>query len=85
MKKILNKPENFVDEMVEGILYAYPDKIMSLNGDKRVILHLDEFYLSTHLFQNLMKMFWKERKLLRTRRLWKTLKSLQTRKPQRVL
>ena len=28
MKKILNKPENFVDEMVEGILYAYPDKIM---------------------------------------------------------
>ncbi|MGI0511859.1 dihydroxyacetone kinase subunit DhaK [Treponema denticola] len=39
MKKILNRPEEFVDEMVEGILYAYPDKIMPLNGDKRVILN----------------------------------------------
>ena len=27
MKKILNQPGNFVDEMVEGILLAHPDQL----------------------------------------------------------
>ncbi|MCD8037323.1 MAG: dihydroxyacetone kinase subunit DhaK [Clostridiales bacterium] len=38
MKKIINKPENFVDETVEGIILAYGDKVKLLNGDKRVLL-----------------------------------------------
>lgn len=38
MKKILNKPENFVDEMMEGIIAAYGDRVGLLNGDKRVLV-----------------------------------------------
>ena len=38
MKKIINNPENFVDETMEGIVLAYGDKVNFLNGDKRVLL-----------------------------------------------
>ena len=38
MKKIINNPENFVDETMEGIVLAYGDKVKLLNGDKRVLL-----------------------------------------------
>ncbi len=38
MRKIINKPENFVDETMEGIILAYGDKVKLLNGDKRVLL-----------------------------------------------
>jgi len=38
MKKVINNPENFVDEVVEGILAAYGDRLKLLNGDRRVIL-----------------------------------------------
>jgi len=38
MKKIINKPENFVDEVMEGIILAYGDKVKFLNGDKRILL-----------------------------------------------
>lgn len=38
MKKIINKPENFVDETMEGIIYAYGNKVKLLNGDKRILL-----------------------------------------------
>ena len=38
MKKIINNPENFVDETMEGIVLAYGDKVKFLNGDKRVLL-----------------------------------------------
>lgn len=38
MKKIINDPLKFVDETIEGILYAYGDKLRSLEGDKRVII-----------------------------------------------
>ena len=38
MRKIINKPENFVDETMEGIIAAYGDKVKLLNGDKRVLL-----------------------------------------------
>jgi dihydroxyacetone kinase-like protein len=38
MKKIINKPENFVDETVEGIIAAYGDKVKMLNGDYRILV-----------------------------------------------
>ena len=38
MRKIINKPENFVDETMNGIIAAYGDKVKLLNGDKRVLL-----------------------------------------------
>ena len=38
MKKIINKPENFVDEMMDGIIAAYGDRIKLLNGDRRILL-----------------------------------------------
>jgi dihydroxyacetone kinase-like protein len=38
MRKIINKPENFVDETVDGIIAAYGDRLKLLNGDRRIIL-----------------------------------------------
>ncbi len=38
MKKIINMPENFVNETMEGILAAYGDKVKSLDGDNRILL-----------------------------------------------
>lgn len=42
MKKILNEPENFVKETVEGIVAAYGDRVKLLNGDFRVLLNAHE-------------------------------------------
>ncbi|MDR1971582.1 MAG: dihydroxyacetone kinase subunit DhaK [Treponema sp.] len=38
MRKIINKPEDFVDETVDGIIAAYGDKLKLLNNDRRIIL-----------------------------------------------
>lgn len=38
MKKFINKPENFVDEMLEGILSAHSDRLTYVNNDKRCII-----------------------------------------------
>jgi dihydroxyacetone kinase-like protein len=38
MRKIINKPENFVDEMMDGIIAAYGDRVKLLNGDTRILL-----------------------------------------------
>jgi phosphoenolpyruvate---glycerone phosphotransferase subunit DhaK len=38
MKKFLNRPEKFVDEMLEGILAAHPDQLKSAAGDLRCIV-----------------------------------------------
>lgn len=38
MKKIINHPSNFVDEVMEGIVAAYGDRVKLLDGDRRVIL-----------------------------------------------
>ena len=38
MKKIINNPVNFADEVVEGIIAAYGDRLKLLDGDRRVIL-----------------------------------------------
>ena len=36
MKKIINNPDQFVDEMVEGILLAHPDQVRTPGDDRRV-------------------------------------------------
>ena len=41
MKKIINKPENFVDEMIEGILLAHPDKLKTPGEDRRILVRAD--------------------------------------------
>ena len=38
MKKILNSPETFVDDMTEGIALAYGDKVRFLDPERRVLL-----------------------------------------------
>ncbi len=38
MRKIINSPENFVDETMEGIIAAYGDCLKLYNGDKRILL-----------------------------------------------
>ncbi len=39
MKKLINKPDMFVDDVMEGILYAYGDRVHFLDGDKRILLN----------------------------------------------
>lgn len=38
MKKFMNKPEEFVDDMLQGILAAHPDKLDYAAGDLRCII-----------------------------------------------
>lgn len=38
MKKFLNNPVNFVDEMIEGIIAAHPDKLALAGNDQRCIV-----------------------------------------------
>ncbi len=38
MKKFINEPKNFVDEMLEGILAAHPDQLAFASGDRRCIV-----------------------------------------------
>jgi len=38
MRKIINTPEAFVEETMEGIIAAYGDQVKLLNGDHRVLL-----------------------------------------------
>jgi len=38
MKKFINEPKNFVDEMLEGILLAHPDQLAFAAGDRRCII-----------------------------------------------
>jgi dihydroxyacetone kinase-like protein len=38
MKKFLNRPEQFVDEMIEGILRAHPDQLASVDAALRCIV-----------------------------------------------
>ncbi len=39
MKKIMNAPEQFVDEMLEGIVLAHPDYLRLARENKRVLLN----------------------------------------------
>lgn len=38
MKKIINKPENYVNEMLEGLYVAHPDLITYINEDVRCLV-----------------------------------------------
>ncbi len=38
MKKLINRPEDFVRETMEGIIAAYGDKVKLLNDDYRILL-----------------------------------------------
>jgi dihydroxyacetone kinase-like protein len=38
MKKFINEPKNFVDEMLEGILLAHPDQLTFTAGDHRCVI-----------------------------------------------
>lgn len=35
MQRLLNKPEDYVNEMLEGVLLAHPDKVKCVNDDMR--------------------------------------------------
>ena len=41
MKKIINDPFAFVDEMLEGIILAHPDKLKLVGADRRAIVRAD--------------------------------------------
>jgi dihydroxyacetone kinase-like protein len=38
MKKIINRPENYVNEMLEGLYIAHPDLITYTGGDLRCLV-----------------------------------------------
>jgi dihydroxyacetone kinase-like protein len=38
VRKIINKPEDFVDETIDGIIAAYGDRVKLYNGDRRILL-----------------------------------------------
>lgn len=38
MKKVMNEPDRFVDDMLEGLLLAYGDRLTCLGDDRRIIL-----------------------------------------------
>ena len=38
MKKFINEPKDFVDDMLEGILMAHPDQLAFAAGDKRCVI-----------------------------------------------
>lgn len=42
MKKFINNPKKFVDEMIEGILYAHPEKLKCINNDLRCLVRADK-------------------------------------------
>ncbi|MBN2558790.1 MAG: dihydroxyacetone kinase subunit DhaK [Clostridia bacterium] len=42
MKKIINAPEDFSSETVEGILYAHPDRLKALDGDLQILVRADD-------------------------------------------
>ena len=41
MKKLINRPEDFVDETLEGILAAHPDQLRTVGPDLRAIVRAD--------------------------------------------
>jgi dihydroxyacetone kinase-like protein len=42
MKKFLNKPEDFVDEMIKGIIAAHPDQLTYVKNDLRCVVKSGE-------------------------------------------
>ncbi|MEA4944390.1 MAG: dihydroxyacetone kinase subunit DhaK [Propionicimonas sp.] len=42
MRKIINQPDAFVDEVIEGILLAHSDRLTAVGGDQRVLARTDQ-------------------------------------------
>ena len=42
MRKIINKPEKYVEEMVAGTVLAHPDQMAMLDGDFRVVVRANK-------------------------------------------
>ncbi len=41
MKKLINSPDDFVDEMLEGLLLAHPDMLKAASDDRRALVRSD--------------------------------------------
>ena len=41
MKKFINKAEDFVEDMLEGIYAAHPQELAFVNGDLRCLVRKD--------------------------------------------
>ncbi|MBM7502442.1 dihydroxyacetone kinase [Brachybacterium muris] len=41
MRKIINDPEQFVDEVIDGILLAHPERLRAAQGDRRALVRRD--------------------------------------------
>ncbi|MFJ9556138.1 dihydroxyacetone kinase family protein [Nocardiopsis sp. NPDC101807] len=41
LKKIINRPEDFVDEVTESLLMAHPDRLRAASGDRRALVRAD--------------------------------------------
>jgi dihydroxyacetone kinase-like protein len=41
VKKLINDPERFVDEMLEGLLLAHPDQLRAASADNRALVRAD--------------------------------------------
>ena len=41
MKKLINSPDAFVDEMLEGLLLAHPDMLKAASDDRRALVRSD--------------------------------------------
>lgn len=41
MRKIINDPHSFVDEVIEGLLAAHPERLRAVSPDKRAIVRAD--------------------------------------------
>ncbi|MET4781343.1 dihydroxyacetone kinase subunit DhaK [Glaciihabitans sp. UYNi722] len=41
MQKIINNPESFVDEVLDGILLAHPNSLKSVSSDNRAVVRAD--------------------------------------------
>ena len=41
MKKLINDPEGFVDEMLEGLTLAHPDRVRMLDDEGRAVIRVD--------------------------------------------
>lgn len=41
MRKIINNPQDFVDETIDGILLAHPDQLRAADADRRAIVRAD--------------------------------------------
>ncbi len=41
MRKFLNDPKKFVEDMLEGILYAHADHLVSIRDDNRAIINME--------------------------------------------